>query len=279
MAERGKKRGAEKVPLWVVKAGSEMVVGGGPLLIRDWMRQVADLRRAHGIRVIWVTSGAIASARLQMRRSWSKLPEKQALSAIGQPLIMDAYNLALRTCGLVAAQVLLTNDDMADVKRARNLKNSLSTLLKWDAVPILNENDAVATEEIQFGDNDSLSARVAEMMKANQLVILTDVAGLHDRAPKVLRGARLIAEVPADDAKGRAERSRLLRGLDVGGKSRHGSGGMASKVQAALRAQAAGVTTWLVKGDEPDGLLALANGGCAGTVFRAKSKRERGRRT
>ena len=99
--------------LWVVKAGSQMVISGGPLLIRHWMRQVVELRRRHRIRVIWVTSGAIATARIKLRKPFSKtMAEKQALSAIGQPLVIDAYNLALQTLGHTGAQILLTYDDI-----------------------------------------------------------------------------------------------------------------------------------------------------------------------
>ena len=247
-----------------------MVVTGGPLLIRHWMQQVAELRSRHGVRVIWVTSGAIASARIEMKRRQksARLPEKQALSAIGQPLVMDAYSLALRALGLRAAQVLLTNDDMADAKRSRNLKNVLSTLVKWDAVPVLNENDAVATEEIQFGDNDSLSARVAAMMRADRLVMLTDVDGLFDRDPKRAKGARLIARVAAP----RGPRA-TLSGVDVRGSSKNGTGGMSSKVGAAEVAQRARIDAWLVKGDSPKVLLRLAQGERIGTRFEAAKTR------
>lgn len=245
-----------------------MVVSGGPLLIRHWMQQVAELRERHGVRVIWVTSGAIASARKDTLRSWSTLPEKQALSAIGQPLVMDQYNIALRTLGLTGAQVLLTNDDMSDRKRSRNLKNSLGALLKWDAVAVLNENDAVATEEIQFGDNDSLSARVAVMMQADRLVILTDVAGVFDADPKRHKNAALIHEIPAPGSG--AARARVLKTIDARGRSRLGSGGMGSKIQAALKAQTAGIATSLIKGDDPGGLLRLARGEHVGTLFAVK---------
>jgi glutamate 5-kinase len=261
---------AGKASLWVIKAGSEMVVGGGPLLIRHWMQQLAELRQKRGVRAIWVTSGAIALARKEMRRSWSKLPEKQALSALGQPLVMDAYSLALRTHGIAAAQVLLTYDDMADAKRSRNLKNTLRTLLHWDAVPILNENDAVATEEIKFGDNDSLSARVAQMMRADRLIIMTDVAGLYDKDPKARPDARLIQTVPRRHSQARAG---LLGQIDATGKSRNGVGGMRSKIQAALAAQQSGIPTWLIQGDAPNGLLRLGKGEEIGTHFEGKARR------
>lgn len=144
---------------WVIKAGSKMVCEGGPLLLRAWMQQVAELRKKHNIEVIWVTSGAIAWAvdRTNFKAKKRSLPEKQALSAIGQPLIMDQYNLALQASDILGAQVLLTAGDMRDRTRRRNLQNTLNELLDWRVLPILNENDAVSTEEIQFGDNDSLA--------------------------------------------------------------------------------------------------------------------------
>ncbi len=162
---------------WVVKAGSNMICSGGPMLIRAWMAQVAELKRKQHIEVIWVSSGAIATAvdRTQFNKKNRTLSEKQALSAIGQPLVMDLYNMALQTQGLLGAQVLLTYQDLASLPQKKNLENTIQQLLKWGVTPILNENDAVATEEIRFGDNDSLSARIAKTMKADRLVILTDV--------------------------------------------------------------------------------------------------------
>src|SRR5690606_23115904 len=129
--------------------------------------------------IIWVTSGAIATAidRTGFSSENRTLAEKQALSAIGQPSLMDLYNLSLNSVGLKGAQILLTYSDMSDDTRRTNLQNTLEKLIEWNVVPILNENDAVATEEIKFGDNDMLSARVAVMMKAERLVLMTDVEG------------------------------------------------------------------------------------------------------
>src|SRR5262245_19496006 len=152
----------KKLQRWVVKAGSNMVCSGGPLLLRAWMQQVAMLRRRYGIEVIWVTSGAIASAvdradlfegsrrpslrkqsnayRLPREGRKRTLAEKQALSAIGQPIVMDLYLLSLHAAGQLGAQILLTYDDLADRDRRTNFKNTLEQLLKWQVTPILNEN-------------------------------------------------------------------------------------------------------------------------------------------
>lgn len=245
---------------WVIKAGSQMVCTGGPLLLRAWMAQVAQLNKQHGIEVIWVTSGAIASAaeRTDFKRKKRELPEKQALSAIGQPMVMDLYNLALNATGLLGAQVLLTAGDMQDRERRRNLQNTLEKLLEWKAVPILNENDAVATEEIKFGDNDSLSAKIARMMNAERLVLLTDVDGLYDRDPKTDPSARLIPY------------RKVIRKADLlsagrGSVSSRGTGGMYSKLLAAQNALKDGITTHFVRGDYPLNLLLLAQGHSIGT--------------
>ena len=245
--------------LWVVKAGSQMVISGGPLLIRHWMQQVAALNKDFGIQVVWVSSGAIASARFKTGNHKKRIEEKQALSAIGQPLVMDAYNLALQTLGRLGAQVLLTYDDLKNRKRRSNLHNTLKTLLKWQVVPILNENDTVSTEEIQFGDNDNLSAKVACMLGADRLIMMTDVDGLYDKNPKTHTDAKLRDHVPKLT-------SRLLQEVDRSSSS-VGSGGMYSKLCAAQTAQKQGIPTHLFRGDTANGLLALARGQNLGTLI------------
>jgi glutamate 5-kinase len=244
---------------WVVKAGSNLVCTGGPILLRAWMSQVAALRKKHGVEVIWVTSGAIASAaeRAGIRKR-KKLSEKQALSAIGQPIVMDLYNLALHAEGVLGAQILLTYDDLANRVRRKNFENTVEKLLEWKVLPILNENDAVATQEIQFGDNDSLSAKVACVTGADRLVILTDVEGLNSADPRKDSSAKLIPFLPrVTDA--------ILRGVKSGGGTSRGTGGMFSKLRAAREAAKAGVITHLAAGDQPSVLLKIAEGQRVGT--------------
>lgn len=245
---------------WVVKAGSQMVCSGGALLLRAWMAQVAQLRKQHGIEIIWVTSGAIASAaeRTNFKRKKRALPEKQALSAIGQPMVMDLYNLALNATGLLGAQVLLTAGDMQDKARRKNLQNTLEKLLQWKAVPILNENDAVSTDEIKFGDNDTLSALIARMVRAERLVLLTDVDGLYDADPKSDRKAKLI---PYKKSVSRGDLMKVAKSS----LSSRGTGGMYSKLLAAKNASRGGITTHLLRGDFPASLLLLAEGRSIGT--------------
>ncbi len=254
-----------KVRRWVVKAGSKMVCDGGPLLMRAWMQQVSALRKKHNIEIIWVTSGAIASAtlRTEFKKRKRTLPQKQALSAIGQPIVMDQYNLALQATGLLGAQVLLTAGDIEDRLRRKNLQNTLNEILRWKVIPILNENDAVATEEIRFGDNDSLASRVAIMMKAERLVLMTDVDGLFDADPKSHKNANLISY-----RKKISESDLVL--AQKKSASGMGTGGMSSKLMAAQKANSTGIVTHLVRGDIPHNLILLAEGQALGTQIGGK---------
>jgi glutamate 5-kinase len=224
------------------------------------MQQVSQLHKKFGIEVIWVTSGAIAWAveRTDYRKPRRTLPQKQALSAIGQPLIMDQYNLALHATGLMGAQVLLTANDMKDRTRSKNLKNTLSELLRMNMIPILNENDAVATDEIQFGDNDSLASQVAIMMKAERLVLMTDVDGLFDKDPTRHKDAQLIPY-----CKFITPRERKM--ADRHAVSSVGRGGMFSKLIAADKAARKNIITHFVRGDLPANLIAIALGQPVGT--------------
>jgi glutamate 5-kinase len=242
-----------------------MVCSGGPLLLRSWMQQVAQLRKKHRIEIIWVTSGAIASAvdRTDFHKKKRTLPEKQALSAIGQPLVMDLYNIALQTSGLLGAQILLTYGDLANAGRRKNFQNTVETLLDWGVVPVLNENDAIATEEIKFGDNDSLSAKVAKVTDADRLLILTDVNGLYESDPRSNPDARLIERLS------KVSEAALKKVGAAPGSSR-GTGGMYSKLRAAKEASRTGIETWLVKGDVPGVLLDVARNAAIGTIIEAE---------
>ena len=261
---------SKKLKRWVIKAGSNMICSGGPLLLKAWMQQLAILKKKYGIEVIWVTSGAIASAieRMGYQKRKRTLPEKQALSAVGQPLVMDLYNLALQSVGLLGAQILLSYDDLKNKSRLMNFNHTVEQLLEWGVTPILNENDAVATEEIKFGDNDSLSAWVAHCTRADRLVILTDVEGLYDADPRVNSKARLVKRVE------KVTQTLLSRSASQAGTDR-GTGGMLSKLRAAQFASQNSIETWLVKGDVPQILLKIAENDAVGTVIEAqKSKRK-----
>lgn len=227
-------------PVWVIKIGSQLIAEGGPLLIRALIQDVAELIKKDQLRVVWVTSGAISSARQRLQHQWHSLPEKQALSALGQPMLMELYNLALQSQGLLGAQVLLSYSDFRRSESRTNLRNTIEQLLVWKSVPLLNENDVVATDEIQFGDNDQLSAMVACELKADRLIILTDVEGLYDRHPSQ-PGACLIPFLDKVDA-------RVIRKYVSTQKSESGRGGMASKLLAAQRAGKQKIPTSIVQG-------------------------------
>lgn len=262
-----KKESSNKKELWVVKIGSQLITDGGPLLIRSLIQEISLLVKSNSLQIVWVTSGAIASARQRLNYQWHTLPEKQALSAIGQPMLMELYNLGLQSHGLMGAQVLLSYSDFNRKESRTNLCNTIVKLLDWGVIPLLNENDAVATDEIQFGDNDQLSAIVACEIKADRLVILTNVEGLFDRDPSQ-DGAQLIQHLP------RLPQS-LITKTASNKISSLGRGGMSSKLLAAQRALKKGITTHIVRGTAEKVLTRLWQGESLGTkigsVMRTKS--------
>lgn len=249
----------------VVKLGSSTLVDARGRARQRVFRQVADdlaSLAGAGTPVAVVSSGAIAlglGARGQTARP-RRVADLQAASAIGQSLLVRRWETALRRHGLPCAQVLLTAGDIHRRDGYVNARHTLETLLRWDTVPIVNENDSTATDEITFGDNDALAAQVAVLLRARLLVLLTDIDGLYDRDPRTPH-ARQIAEV-GDHS--------LLADLDVGGASSSwGSGGMRSKVVAAEMASTGGVGAVIASGHRPGALLAAAKGEAGGTRFRA----------
>jgi glutamate 5-kinase len=252
---------------WIVKIGSAMVTNDGKGLDADaiggWVEQMAALR-AQGKELLLVSSGAVAEG---MRRlGWTKRPEAlyelQAAAAVGQMGLVQAYESHFKRHDLHTAQVLLTHEDAADRKRYLNARSTLSTLLKWGVVPVINENDTVAVEEIRFGDNDTLGALVANLVEAELYVILTDRRGLYERDPKRFPGAQLVPEALADDPE--------LESMASGGAGTHGRGGMLTKVQAAAKAARSGTSTILAWGREPQVLERIAAGEQIGTLLRPR---------
>ena len=251
--------------LWVVKIGSALLTANGRNLDHDaiarWCDQIATLRDG-GRRVILVSSGAVAEGcrRLGLARRPESVHELQAAAAAGQMGLVEAYERALRRSGLGTAMVLLTHDDFADRGRYLNARATLETLLDFNVVPVINENDSVATEEIKLGDNDMLSAMVASALSADILVLLTDQDGLLERDPRVDPGAPLVSEASADDPR-----------LDdyAGGGGVLGRGGMVTKLAAARLAARSGTHTVIAKGSLDGVLLALSKGADIGTVLAA----------
>ncbi len=248
----------------VVKVGSALVTNNGTGLdlnaIGDWARQIATLR-AQGREIILVSSGAVACG--VQRLGWGRRPktvhEKQAAAAVGQAGLVEAYEAAFGKHGVHTAQILLTHDDLADRKRYLNARSTLTTLLGLGIVPIINENDTVITDEIKFGDNDTLGALVANLTEADALIILTDQKGLYTADPRKDPNATLIQEAIAGDAS--------LEAMAGGAGSQVGTGGMITKVIAAKRAARSGAHTAIASGHETDPIIRLAAGESVGTLL------------
>jgi glutamate 5-kinase len=225
-------------------------------------RQVTQLQTA-GNRVILVSSGAIAAGRekLGFPKLPKDLPAKQMLAAIGQPRLMALYEQVFGLYGCTVAQVLLTRADLSDRRRYLNARNTLSALLAHGVLPIINENDTVATEEIRVGDNDNLSALVANVVEADLLLLLTDQPGLFTADPRRDSDAQLVEEITDPEIP-----SALWEAAGGSG-SRFGTGGMVTKLQAADLARRSGTTVVIAGGNETDVLLRLVHGERLGTRF------------
>lgn len=249
----------------VVKVGSSSLTD-----VQGAIRPAALAAIAHGIRVladatgatpVVVSSGAGAAGRARLGlHPPMTLPERQAAAAVGQPLLMLDWARALAP--LPVGQLLLSAGDVHDRERYVNAKHALEALLRLGVVPIVNENDSVATAELKLGDNDTLSAWTAYLVDADALVLLTDVDGLFDRDPRRFPDARRIEEVDDLDA---------VAGMAGATADPRGTGGMVTKLRAARIAQRAGIETWIVGGGGP-GLEALARGEASGTRVRAPQR-------
>lgn len=234
-----------KIRRVVIKIGSSLLTKGGQGLdktaIADWVSQMAGLRQ-QGIDVILVSSGSVVEGmcRLGLKMRPTALHELQAAASVGQMGLVRVFDDNFQQHGLHAAQVLLTHDDLSNRQRYLNARSTLLTLIKFGAVPVINENDAVATEEIRFGDNDTLAALVANLVEAELLVILTDQKGLFTADPSVYPNATLISEVSVND-----ERLEKMAGESRSGLGR---GGMYTKVRAARLASRSGAATVVAPG-------------------------------
>lgn len=250
----------------VVKVGSSLVTNQGAGLdfeaLGNWARQIAALN-ASGHQVVLVSSGAIAEG--MQRLGWKKRPasihDLQAAAAVGQMGLVQAYESCFRKHDLHAAQVLLTHADLADRERYLNARSTLTTLLSLRVIPIINENDTVVTDEIKFGDNDTLGALVANLIEADVLIILTDQDGLYTADPRTNAQATLVSAALANDAN--------LENMAGAAGSHIGRGGMITKILAAKRAARSGAHTVIASGHEPEVLLRLLQGESIGTLLTA----------
>ncbi len=261
MTERVQVRRARRL---VIKIGSALLTNDGSGLdvpaLAGWVDQIAELIR-EGVEIVVVSSGSVAEgmSRLGWRRRPEHLHELQAAAAVGQMGLVQTWEAQFRRHDRHAAQVLLTHDDLSDRRRYLNARSTLRTLLDLGVVPIVNENDTVATDEIRFGDNDTLGALVTNLIEADGLIILTDQEGLFDEDPRKNPNARLISERQASDPE-----------LDVmagGGAGALGRGGMQTKLRAARLAARSGAFTVIVGGRLPGVISRLRAGESAGTLL------------
>lgn len=249
----------------VIKIGSALLVEGGRANA-SWLKALGDdiaALRARGVEVVVVSSGAIAlgRGRLGLSRS-ARIDEKQAAAAAGQSLLMQAWEEALSPHGLTPAQVLLTRDDTERRRRWLNARSTVDALLRLGAIPVVNENDTVATEEIRYGDNDRLAARTAQLARADLLVLLSDIDGLYDADPRRNPDAKHLPLVEALTPEIMAMAGEANEAAAVG------TGGMRTKLEAARIARSAGCATVIASGLEPHPLAAVMHGTRA-TLFPA----------
>jgi glutamate 5-kinase len=250
----------------VVKLGTSTLTAGtarlAPPQLVDLARQMANLHQ-QGCEMAVVSSGAIAAGRerLNFPHLPKEIPAKQMLAAIGQPRLMALYEQIFGLYGITVAQVLLTRSDLADRRRYLNSRNTLAAILSQGVIPIVNENDTVATEEIRVGDNDNLSALVANLIEADLLVLLTDQSGLYTADPRHDPMAQLVREVNGPEIP------ESLWQAAGGSANGLGTGGMLTKLQAADLARRSGTTVAIASGSEADVLSRLASGEPAGSMF------------
>ena len=257
----------------VVKVGSAVMTtteGLNVAFIAEFADSLAALL-AQGREVVIVSSGAIAAGfrKIGLPAKPTAIPQKQAVAAIGQSTLMQHYEQAFARHGLKVAQILLTRNDLAHRRRYLNARNTLFTLLNWKVIPVINENDTVVVEEIQFGDNDNLSALISSVVQADLLIILTDIDGLYDKDPRHHPDARRLTLVDKIDA--RLERAASRQPGVIG------SGGMFSKIQAAKKAGSVGIPTLIASGLKPHIITRLFAGAGEGTLFLPQATKLRSR--
>lgn len=265
--EAGKIRNQLKKPgRWVVKIGSALLTNDGlgldTVAIADWVEQLAALKQ-RGYDIVLVSSGSVAEG--LVRLGWTKRPKElsqlQAAAAVGQMGLVQAYEQEFQKFDLNTAQILLTHDDLSNRTRYLNARNTINTLIDVNAIPVINENDTVVTDEIRFGDNDTLAGLVANLIQADTLIILTDQQGLFAEDPRKNPEAAFVAAASADDDALRTMASPSGGGL--------GRGGMQTKINAARLATRSGTNTLICSGREQDVLLRVAEGESIGTLLYA----------
>lgn len=250
----------------VVKIGSALLTDNGKGLdlsaMAQWVDQMAQLRQ-QGVELVLVSSGAVAEgmSRLGLKQRPEQMHTLQAAAAVGQMGLVQAYEAQFQRHKLHTAQILLTHDDLSNRKRYLNARNTLLALLELGVIPVVNENDTVVTDEIRFGDNDTLAALVTNLIQADGMIILTDQAGMYERDPREDPAAAIIHEARAND--------KSLSRMATGSKNGLGRGGMSTKVAAAVLAARSGSFTVIAGGRESDVLNRLFAGEDLGTLLTA----------
>lgn len=263
-----------KVRRVVVKIGSGVLTHHQEIIAEDVIESLVDEMSSlidSGKEVIIVTSGSVAAGtrKLGLKRSPKSIPEKQAAAAAGQSTLIRYYEKAFEKREHKVAQILLTSDGLSDRVRYLNARNTITTLLHYGVVPVINENDTVVVDEIKFGDNDNLSAMVLGLSDADLLIILTDTEGLYNKDPRKFDDASLIKTVKNIDSEVEAV---------AGGTSGVGTGGMVTKVEAAKRVTAFGAATVIAHGERKNVLLDVLRGDDVGTFFVPREERLKGKK-
>ncbi len=252
----------------VVKVGSQLLAGREGLngeFIESLSSQIASVKK-EGIEVVLVSSGAVLAGikALKLKRKPFSLSEKQALSAVGQPYLMAEYRKAFKRFNLETAQVLLTAEDLRSKERFHNAKNTFNALFKLGVIPIVNENDTLSTEEIRIGDNDNLSAHVSVLVDADLLLILTTSPGVFDKNPEKYPDAKLIPVIE--------DIGETLKRCDFSSQTTYGTGGMATKLEAAAKASKKGIPVIITGGREERVIERILKGERLGTIIMPSKK-------
>jgi glutamate 5-kinase len=258
---------AQKPLRVVIKIGSSSLTSRHGEISRRKIEKLANeivYLKDLGHEVVLVSSGAVAAGyrRLGCLERPSTLPEKQAAASIGQGLLMESYSELFLSHGYVAAQILITKSDFLDEDRYKNVRNTLNVLLERGMVPIVNENDTVTNDVLNFGDNDTLSAKVAGLLDADNLVILSDIDGLYNEDPTRSTSARMLEHV--------TEITPEIEAAAVGSSTKIGTGGMKSKIEAVKIAMASGITTFLGNAARKNIIIDGVVGKAKGTYFKSK---------
>ncbi len=248
----------------VIKVGSRVLTdpekGLDKEIFRSLARDIASIKKS-GIQVIVVSSGAVAAGitRLKLKKTVSSIPQKQAVAAVGQSALMRMYERAFDEFDEKVAQLLLTHDDLGNRKRFLNARNTIFTLLRFGIIPIINENDTVAVDEIKFGENDYLSALVVNLVEADVLILLSHVDGLYTRDPEVFKDREFIPLVEKITPE--------LKGTLGTGKNDLGTGGMVSKIEAAEKVSRFGIPTVIANGKNQSVIRSILDGSETGTLI------------